>query len=185
MSYDVQTTNVPLSPALAKILNASKAVIKATEKTIPGQKPAPAGEFINEEREVPIANVDLSQYRTPTPKTVNEDAIGLILQGQGRKTVLAGGLSSTPNSTYDPVKAADRLMESVEPVAKPMTYDDAAAKRTILKEVVMNMKQGGILKEAITKIVLEEVLNEKMIVPLLEKHFDKLMRNFMAKRKQA
>lgn len=147
------------------------------------------------EREVEdfhFAPITTSQSNNSGDKPpVSDDLIRGLMEGRIRQ----GQVNTRNNSTQaipkveknNVLQAANALMEGMENTKPSVTVlnEVATSSKQILTEVVMNLRKGGILKEEIIKIVLEEALTETIMVPLMEKHFKRLLKEFLQERKKS
>ena len=118
---------------------------------------------------------------------IDEDLIRGLMEGRVRQGVSQVQKLSAPKSQpqkIDALTATNQLMESVEPKLKSQ-LENANNSREILREVVVNLRKGGVLKEEIIKVVMEEALTETVLLPIMEKHFKRMLREFLQERKKA
>jgi hypothetical protein len=192
-----QANKVGITPDFLKLIGKTKAFLATPEAKEQLKTPgsAPTRESLTEERTIPDhkLHVDINQLQEKYGghgggfTSADRNDIEALLTGKikmGQQIKPASTQAAKPASA-DPLSEVNRLMENLTPQAPRPTAAPIAEKREILTEVVSSLKKGGLLKEEIMRIVLEEALTEKTLVPLLQKHFDKLMTNFIASRKKS
>jgi len=137
------------------------------------------------EREMPdhLFAVGNNNNRGGDKAPVDESLIKGLMEGKVRQGVPQVQGSPQPQSQkIDALTAANQLMESMEPKRQAINETNS---KDILREVVTNLRRGGILKEEIIKVVLEEAMTETVLVPLMEKHFKRMLKEFLQERKKA
>lgn len=184
------------TPEAMKLAQVSKQVATKVAET---KKDGPIGgsSSLNEstaskEREMPAGHFDAQAFMASkigaTPN-VGEDAIQALMEGRGKSYTPKTPAANKP----DPIAAANRLMETLStkdmvPPTPPQHRGELNEVKTsskeLLKEIVLNLRRGGLLKEEILKIVLQEAMTEEVMLPLLEKHFNSLMKKFIQEQRK-
>ncbi len=187
-----------------KLAQVSRAVTNKAGGAIPNSKENGGGQQLSEEveireREMPdhlfTPTTPMSHQKTGVGPTVDTGYIQALMEGKGKdykNNPAARQSNPAQPEKNDALAQANLLMESLEPKrplpaapAAPQLTESKLSSKEILTEVVVNLRKGGILKEEIMKVVLEEALTDKVMIPLMEKHFKRLMREFLAERKKA
>ena len=140
------------------------------------------------EREIPDHQFTTSNNnRSGGEKSpIEEDLIRGLIEGRVRQGVPQVQRLTAPQSQpqkTDILTATNQLMESIEPRSKSQ-LESVNNSREILREVVANLRKGGVLKEEIVKVVMEEALTETVLRPIMEKHFKRMLREFLQERKK-
>ena len=183
-----------------KLAQVSRAVTNKAGGATPVNKSLGDGQQLAEnfepkEREIEdfhfAPTTPMSHQKTGAGPTVDTGYIQALMEGRGKeyKNTPAQQRNAPPVEKNDALAAANLLMESIEPKrqqpAAPQRLQEVAVSgKEILNEVVSSLRKGGVLKEEIIKVVLEEALTEKVMLPLMEKHFKRLLKEFLQERKK-
>lgn len=181
-----------MTPEARKLAEVNRAVAVKAGGGTPANKTLGDPSGLNEateirEREIPdsILHVNaqaMAQRAGVTPK-VDPGHIQALMEGR------AGSYMKNPTPAKaqpknDPLAAANQLMESIERKQAAPVAPRQESPKDLLNEIAVNLRKGGVLKEEIMKIVLDEAMTENRLVPLMEKHFKRMLTQFLQERKK-